>query len=224
MREECTRAVAGLPARDRRRRQPDRGDGQDRRPLLLLPAPQADARHHPRLDADRRHRPRRHQRGARRLRRQGDGPHRAPARPRRPGLPPRQPGAAEHRRADQHLRGGGEGPAVRRTRSTAASPGCVPTNLLPRALQPDRAAGCRPAARARQPRARPDHRAPRHPAGGARPRLLPLDLRLAHHREGAVRFRHLRARPRVLRHAPVDLLGGDARRLDQERHRGRQGR
>ncbi len=91
--------VAGLPSGDRRRALRDRRDGQGRRPLLLLPAAQADARHPAGLGAPRRHRPRRHQRGAGRLRRQGDGPHRPPAGPRRPGVPPGQPRAAEHGRA-----------------------------------------------------------------------------------------------------------------------------
>ena len=94
VREECRGAVAGLPAGDRGRALRDRRDGQDRRPLLLLPAAQADARHPPRLGAAGRRGPRRHQRGAGRLRRQGDGPHRPRARPRRPGLPPGQPRAA----------------------------------------------------------------------------------------------------------------------------------
>ena len=86
----------------------DRRDGQDRRALLLLPAPQAAARQPARVAAAGRRRPRRHQRGAGRLRRQGDGPPRPPARPRRRGVPPGQPGAAVHGRDDQRLlrRGG----------------------------------------------------------------------------------------------------------------------
>ena len=41
-----------------------------------------------------------------RLRRGGDGPHRAPARPRRPGLPPRRPEDDARGRRHQHLRPG----------------------------------------------------------------------------------------------------------------------
>ena len=53
---------------------------------------------------------------------------------RRPGLPPRQPRAAEHRRADQHLRGRRQGPAVRRAgRPQRHRHGA--TALLPRALR-----------------------------------------------------------------------------------------
>ena len=84
-----------------------------------------------------RRRPRRHQRGAGRLRRQGDGPPRAPARPRRRGLPPGQPRAAEHRRAGQRVRRGRPGAAVRGAGRPATSPRLVPTSLLPRPLQPD---------------------------------------------------------------------------------------
>ena len=58
-------------------------------------------------------RPRRHQRRTGRLRRQGDGPPCPQAGPRRRGVPPRQPGAAEHRRARQRLRGGRERTPVR---------------------------------------------------------------------------------------------------------------
>ena len=162
VREECRGAVAGLPAGRRGRSLRDRRDGQDRRPLLLLPAVQADARQPARLDAAGRRRPRRHQRGAGRLRRQGDGPHRPPARPRRPGLPPGQPGAAEHRRAGQHLRRGREGAAVRRTRSTGASPPGCPPRCSPAALRPANLLG----AALRQPR-RCTWRSTRPSAGSA---------------------------------------------------------
>ena len=48
------RAVAGLPAGDRRRQLADRRDGQDRRPLLLLQGDPAGARPAAAVDADRR--------------------------------------------------------------------------------------------------------------------------------------------------------------------------
>ena len=211
-------AVAGLPSGDRGGSLRDRGDGQDRRPLLLLPADQADARQPARLDAAGRRRPRRHQRGAGRLRRQGDGPHRAQARPRRPGLPPGQPRAAEHRRAGQLLRLGRQGAAVRRTRRPHRHVQAA-NRAPPPGLPPGRAGRCRAAAGAGAHGPQPDHRPAGRAARGARARVVPLGLRLPVHREGAGRLRHLGAGPRVLRLHPVVVLGGDARRLHQEQLR-----
>ena len=97
----------------------------------------------PRLGAAGRRRPRRHQRGAGRLRRQGDGPPRAPARPRRPGLPPGQPRAAEHRRADQLLRRRPPRPRSSPYPSTARVTAELPTAPAPPAAAPGGAARAR---------------------------------------------------------------------------------
>ena len=108
----------------------DKADG----PLLLLPAVQAAPRHPPAVAAGARRRPRGHQRRARRLRRLGDGPHRSPARARRAGVPPRQPGPAADRRRGQRVRERRQGsrftvPLDRRLT------GLLPANLPPKALR-----------------------------------------------------------------------------------------
>ena len=59
------RALARVPAGDRRRRLADRRDGQDRRPLLLLQGDPADAPPAARVGAARRPRPRLHEHRAR---------------------------------------------------------------------------------------------------------------------------------------------------------------
>ncbi len=86
-------AVARVPAGDRRRRLPDRRDGQDRRSLLLLHRDQAGQALPARLVSADRSGVRVHEHRAGRLRRRRDGSHRASARARRPGLPPVQPEA-----------------------------------------------------------------------------------------------------------------------------------
>ena len=126
--------VAGLPARDRGRPLRDRRDGQGRRPLLLLPADEADAGQPAGLAAAGRRRPRRHQRGAGRLRREGDGPPRPPARPRRRGVPPGQPRPAAGRRHGQRVLQGrrradvrdAHGPADHRRPSDCSPARCGP--------------------------------------------------------------------------------------------------
>ena len=90
----------------------------------------------PAVAAAGRRRPRRHQRGAGRLRRQGDGPHRPPARARRPGVPPGQPRAAATVDVVNTFADGRQGAAVRGARSTGGSPACCRPALLPRALRP----------------------------------------------------------------------------------------
>ena len=103
------------------------------------------------LAAAGRRRPRRHQRRAGRLRRQGDGPHRPPARSRRPGVPPGQPRAAAHRRAGQHVRGRRQGAAVRGPggppgHRRAADQRCCPARCARRARPEPAAHAARPAA------------------------------------------------------------------------------
>ena len=176
-----------------------------------------------RLGAAGRRRPRRHQRGAGRLRRQGDGPHRPPARPRRPGLPPGQPRAAEHRRAGQHLRRGRQGAPVRRARRPQRHRPGADGHAPPRPAPDD------PARASRCGRRRCTSRSSRPSVGSAsRPRCSSTS-------------RSPRSTPRVAprRRSPGSgisvpdlesyastlwsLLGGDARRLDQGRLLHRQG-
>ena len=106
VREECRGAMAGLPARDRRRPLRDRRDGQDRRALLLLQAAAARAQRHPAVVPRRRDRGPEDQHRPGRLRGQGDGPHRPHRRPRRAGLPPHRPQPADRGPGDQRLREG----------------------------------------------------------------------------------------------------------------------
>ena len=104
VRERVKQPVARLPPIARRRRQPHRRDGQDRRAVLLLQAdpegPQDAAAVVPadlaRVGLDQ-HRPGR-------LRRRGRRPHRPPGRPRRPGLPRRRPEGPARRRGPEHVR------------------------------------------------------------------------------------------------------------------------
>ncbi len=116
-------ALAGLPARDRRRRLAHRRDRQDRRPLLLLQGAAAGAPGAALLAAADRHRRRRDQHRPGRLRRRGDRPHRPPAGARRPGLPPHRPQPEDRGRGGQPLRQGGrraaDGGAARRRRDRA---------------------------------------------------------------------------------------------------------
>ena len=122
----------------------------------------------PGLAAAGRRRPRRHQRGAGRLRRQGDGPPRAPARPRRRGLPPGQPRAAAGRRDDQrvlHGRRRADGSPPRSTGGSTA--GCRWAAPAARCGSPGQRRG--QGRRRLQAGARPDHRPARHPGRGARP-------------------------------------------------------
>ena len=84
-------AVARLPALDRRRQLEDRRDGQDRRALLLLQGDPEGPQHAAAVVPADRARGRQDEHRPGRLRGRRDGPHRPPARPRRPGLPPRQP-------------------------------------------------------------------------------------------------------------------------------------
>ena len=201
--------MAGLPAGDRGRPLRDRGDGQGRRPLLLLPADEADEGQPARLAAAGRGRPRRHQRGPGRLRRQGDGPPRAPPRPRRGGVPPGQPGPAAGRRHDQRVLQG-------RRRADVRDPGRPADHRRARAAPPC-PAPLDPDQRGHQIRARaggpgPDRRAARRPGRGAGAHVVRLGLRLAAHREGTRRLRHRGPRPRGVRADAVGLLGGEPRR------------
>ena len=98
VRQQAKVPVAGLPPGDRRRRLAHRRDGQDRRALLLLQGDPEGPQHAAAVVPARRARGRQDQHRAGRLRRRRDGPHRAPGRARRPGLPPRQPEDAEGRR------------------------------------------------------------------------------------------------------------------------------
>ena len=154
-----------------------------------------------------------------RLRRLGDGPPGAPARPRRRGVPPRQPRAAAGGRGHQpHLRRRRRARASP-PRSTAASPPPDRSAWSPAPCAP------RPSWRRRRPLragaagARPDARAGRDPGGGARPHQLHRRLRLAPYGEGAGRLRHRGARPGVLRPHAVGLLGGPPRPGDRTRPR-----
>ena len=97
------RRLARLPARDRGRRLAHGRDGQDRRALLLLQGDPEGAPRAARVVPAHRPRGRLDQPRPGRLRRRGDGPHRPPPGPRRPGVPPRLARAAGRRRA-QHLR------------------------------------------------------------------------------------------------------------------------
>ena len=72
VREDCPRAVAGVPAGDRRRRLAHRGDRQDRRALLLLQVAAAGAQSAALVAADGRRRRRRDQHRPGRLRRRRD--------------------------------------------------------------------------------------------------------------------------------------------------------
>ena len=161
------------------------------------------------LAAAGRRRPRRHQRGAGRLRRQGDGPPRAPARPRRRGLPPGQPRAAADRRAGQRLLPRPPRRRSSRCPSTAASPGVLPTALLPRAAAARRrcsAALLRTAPGAAA--ARPDHRPARHPARGARARRRSRRSFDSRRTEKALAGSGISVpRPRVLRRARCGPTG-----------------
>ena len=201
--------MAGLSARDRGRPLRDRRHGQGGRPLLPLPAVEADARQPPRLAPHGRRRPRRHQCGAGRLRREGDGPPRTPARPRRRGVPPGQPRPAAGRRHGQRVLQG-------RRRTDVRDAGGPAEHWGPRA-PPPRAPSLDPDQRhrevgARAGDARPHRRAARRAGRGAGAHVVRLRLRLATHREGAVRLRHRGARPRGVRADPLGLLGGEPRR------------
>ena len=112
------RALAGLPAGDRRRPLRDRRDGQGRRPLLLLQAAAARPQRRAAVVPGRRHRGAEDQHRAGGLRRQGDGPHRPHRRARRPGLPPDRPQPADRGPGDQHLRQGRPRARGRRCGST----------------------------------------------------------------------------------------------------------
>ena len=165
------RAVARLPAGDRRRPQRDRRDGQGRRPLLPLPRDQAAARRPARLAAAGRRRPRRHQRGAGRLRRRRARPPRPPRGPRRRGLPPGQPRAAAGRGDAQRLLRRRRCPAVR----DAARPQQRrrPARARPRPAPPAAARHQPGPHRSGAAAARPDPRPARHPGRGARPHVVP---------------------------------------------------
>ncbi len=99
-------ALAGVPARDRRRQLRDRRDGQDRRALLLLHRDQAAAPLPARLVSAGRSRARLHEHRPGRLRRGRDGPHRASAWARWAGLPPDRAQVGALGRGDEHDRAG----------------------------------------------------------------------------------------------------------------------
>ena len=104
VRERVPPAVARLPPGHRGGRLAHGRDGQDRRPVLLL---QADPEAAPRaagVDARDRGRRRAPEPGAGGLRGGRDGPHRAPARPRRQVLSPHRPQAAAGGRHPQSVR------------------------------------------------------------------------------------------------------------------------
>ncbi len=161
----------------------------------------------------------RHQRGAGRLRRARDGPHRTQARPRRPGVPPRQPRADPHGRAGQHPRGRGQGPALRRTRGPQRHRPAADRRCSPASCAPPRC-WARPCAPRRCTRRwiRPSD------DWASRPRCsshvsFPSVFASRSTEKALAGLGDLGARPRVLRLHPVVVVGGDARRLDQERHR-----
>ncbi len=173
----AVRGLAGVPAGDRGRRLPDRGDGQDRRPVLLLQGDPADAPAAARVGAAGGARSRLHQRRARRL---GGGrarAHRARARPRRPRVPPHRPAAAARRRPDQRAGRRRARPALRgEHRQTAhRSPAQV-------------AAQARSRAAAAAPGAQPGAARPGHPRGGARAHGAGAPLRHARSRARARRL------------------------------------
>ncbi|CAA9523606.1 MAG: Oxidoreductase, short-chain dehydrogenase/reductase family, partial [uncultured Solirubrobacteraceae bacterium] len=198
--QRVDRSVARVPPRDRRRSLRDRRDGQDRRPVLLLQAHPEAARLAARVVPARRPGARLDQRGPGRLRRQGDGPHRASARPRRPGVPPRQPAAPALGRGAQHLQRGGPRPADAAARRQADHRGAAQGR--PRPGDAGAAGQERPPDAARRLR---------DPRGGHRPRRPAPGLRHPRHRACAQGLGHRRPRARGLRLPAVGLLGAQPR-------------
>ncbi len=193
----AVRAVAGVPAGDRRRGLAHRGDGQGRRALLLLQGDPAAAPAGTRMGAARRRGPGTHQHRAGRLGGGRDGAPDPPTRPRRLRLPPDRPPAPACRRARQR---------ARRRRARAANRGD--------ARPPAHARGAHVAvvARGGAPAVAPA-RAPRaaraaDPRGGRGPHGARAALRQPRH--AARTRRHgpgAAARAAHLRRAPVGLLG-----------------
>ena len=196
--------MARLPPGDRGGRLRDRRDRQDRRPLLLLHAPQAHARLHAGLAADVRRGHGQHQHRSRRLRREGDGPPRPRAGPRRTRLPSREPEAAEEPRHHQRLRPCREVAVVP---DLARQPG---HRAAADALAPGRAR-TQHRRRAGRGHRQPDARTARDPRRGARPRLAAHPLRRDGHARGAGRLWHRDPEAAHLRADALGLLGAEPR-------------
>ena len=162
--------LARVPAGARRRRLAHRRDGQDRRAVLLLQGAPEGALRAAGVVPARRPRGRLDEHRAGRLRRRRDGSHRARARARRPGVPPRQPAPAARRRRAQHVRARRPRAADGHARRQAAD-GHAPEG---RAVVRDEAARA-------QGGAAHAARRPRHPGRGARAHGARPALRRARH-------------------------------------------
>ena len=159
VRADARGALARVSPGGRRRRLAHRRDGQDRRPVLLLQADPAAAPLAAGMGAARRSRARRHEHRAGRLRRRRDRPHRAPARPRRAGLPPHQPALAALGRGHQRRSRAPRTPRSSPCASTSDSPIALPEGAH---LDADAPAGAAPM------HARVILERLRHPRGGPR--------------------------------------------------------
>ena len=161
--------MAGLPSGDRRRPLRDRRDGQDRRPLLLLPAVQADARHPARAgcpwSASTSATPT--------WCRSTTSPRRWTTSPTSPDLDGQafhlvNPEPHQHGRPDQHLRLGRQGAAVRRTRRPHRDQPAADRLCSPQSLRPANLVGAALRLAPVHLALEPDHRPARRPARGAR--------------------------------------------------------
>ncbi len=104
VREECSRPWRVYRPGHRRRPLRDGGDGQGRRPVLLLQADPPDPLDRPAVGADPRGRGPRDQHRPGRLRRPRDGSHRPQGRLGRSRLQPHRSAPAQRRRGHRHLR------------------------------------------------------------------------------------------------------------------------
>ena len=211
-------AVDGVPPGRRGRRQPDRRDGQDRRPVLLLQADPAHAADPAAVVPVDRPRGRAHQHRAGGLRGRRARPHQPPqARHQRQVLPPGRPDGLPRRRRARHLQQGRARAEDERVRQCGAA-GLHPEE---REEGPD---GAGPGA----PRARRGDQGPGPARRHAAVRELPDALRPPRNRRRAQGQRHRMPEPARLRLAAVGLLGTPPRprplhRPQPQGHRRRQG-